>query len=625
MLDSLRKSADSWVIKALMAVLVISFAFWGVSGFHSERVQNVATVGDQDISLAEFEQNYQTQIRLLSAQFRTNITNTQARSLGLPQQVLHEIVGNTAVAMHAGKLGLGIDEQFIRDQIQSDASFADSKGQFDRDAYRKTLQEFGMSESYFIKMRREQLIRSQVLDAITSGAYVPQTLLDVANRYLNDQRVIKYFVIPAASAGTVAAPDDATLNAFFETKKSNYSAPQYRKIGVLFLTPDGVKDQISITEEEIKASYETHKKKYGTPELRTIQQLIFKDKAQAEAARAKLKEDTDFVKFGEEFGMKEGDVNLGAFAEDKMVDKKLAAAAFKLKKGEISAIIEGFSPIVVRVTEIKPGSQKAYDEVKAEVRNEIAKLRATELLHKLYDQVEDSRAGGANLAEIGQKSNIKYEEFTVDANGIGMDGKPVEMLSKMPEVMKLAFGSDVGVENNPLTVTGGSAFVDVKEVIPERQKPLAEVQEAVKQAWIDDESHKRLDKVAQEILKRAVAGEAIEKLSETVQGKVTTTAALKRAETPDDLPKAMIPQAFSLQLNGFGSATTADRKSIVVFQVAEIKPAGALDEKQTAALRTAITRGLGADFSAQYVNGLKTAYGVQFNNKAISELVGQQQ
>lgn len=625
MLDSLRKSADSWLVKALMAVLVLSFAAWGVDGFfRGEKVQNLAEVGGKQISGPEFEQNYQVQLRLLSEQFKRPITSSEARALGLPMQVLQELVGQTAIGIHAGKLGLGIEEKALEEEIIADPSFSDGAGKFDSAVFRQVLQNLGMNESYFVKLRREEAIRRQITDVLTTGAYVPQTMIDAVNHYLNDQRVMKYFLVPASAAGTVNAPDEAAITTYYDAHKSAYKAPEFRKIGMLLLNADAIKGRVQISDEEVKADYEAHKKKYGSPELRTIQQLIFKDKASAETARTKLAKNPDFVKLGEELGMKENDVNMGTFSQEKIADKKIADAAFKLEKGKVSDVIDGFSPVIIRVTEIKPGSQKTFDEVKDQIRDGLARVRASELLGKTHDEIEDARAGGATLTEIGKKLNIKYDEYTLDAYGAGTDGKKIEDLVKLPEVIKLTFNSDVGVENNPLTVAGGSAFVEVRENIPERQKPLTEVQEDVKKSWIAEETGKRLRKKVQDLMTRATGGEKIEKLAETVDAKVTTTPLIKRTDVQPGLPISALSQMFSSPLNGFGSAETPDGKSHAVFQVTEIKPAAAMDEKQAAALRNQLRRGIGSDFYAQYVNGLKNAYGVQFNTKAISDLSGQQ-
>jgi peptidyl-prolyl cis-trans isomerase D len=374
----------------------------------------------------------------------------------------------------------------------------------------------------------------------------------------------------------------------------------------------------------VKASFEATKPKYSTPERRAIQQLLFKDMAAARDAHKKLTEGADFAKLGQEIGMKDGDISLGTYAKDQLADKKIAAAAFALEQDKISEPIDSFSPVIVKVTAITPGSEKSFDEVKDQVRELLAKTRAGEEISKLYDKVEDDRAGGSKIAETAQKLNLKYIDYTIDRRGAGLDGKPLEGIASNRDIVKLAFESEVGVENNPVTVPEGYAFIEVLEVTPERQKSFEEVREALKTAWMTDETRKRVRQKADELVAKARSGATIEALAQEAGAEIVTSPAIKREGTAQGLPRTATSLAFSLAKDDFGSVQMADRKSQAVLQVAEVKPAPALDEKQAEALREEIRRGMGVDILTQYVGGLQKDYGVSVNTGAISALIGQQ-
>ncbi len=624
MLDTLRKNASSWMVKILLGLLVLAFAAWGVGDiFRGFDRQKFAEVGGREISQQEFQRSYQNQLALISRQIGRQLTTSEARSLGLSRRVLQNLVGSTAIAIHADELGLGLTEKAVIDDIAAFQAFHGSDGKFDRRRFEEALREAGLSEAGFVLMHRRELIRGQITSTLGEGIHVPKTLLDAINHYENDQRVLKYFVLPAEAAGKIEAPGDDVLKKYYEEHKSAFQAPEFRKISMITVSSDTLKDAIPITDEEIKASYEATKKKYVIPERRTIEQLLFKDKAAAEKAARKLAKGADFLKLGKELGLKETDIKLGTFAREKLADPKIAEAAFALKKNRPSAVIEGFSPVILRVTEIKAGSQRTLEEVKEEVRTALLKDRATQEIGKLYDKIEDARAGGSTLAEIAKELKLKYEEPVLDRKGRDTTGKPIESLASMPDVVKLTFDSDVGVENNPVTMRDGYVFVDVREVIPERQKPFDEVKDEVKKAWTDAEIIKRMDKKSDELLAKANAGESIEALAKSAGAKVTQTPTLKRGGAQPGLPLTAIAQAFALPDKGFGSARTPNRKSRAIFQVVEIKPAPPVDEKQAQKLTAEIRRGMTNDALAQYVTGLQNAYGVSINTKAVPGLSGQ--
>ena len=70
MLDSLRKASSGWVAQLLIALLVVSFAVWGISGFFTGfNAEVVATVGNTDVTVRQFAREYETRLRQAGQQF----------------------------------------------------------------------------------------------------------------------------------------------------------------------------------------------------------------------------------------------------------------------------------------------------------------------------------------------------------------------------------------------------------------------------------------------------------------------------------------------------------------------------------------------------------------------------
>jgi peptidyl-prolyl cis-trans isomerase D len=620
MMNSLRNAASTWVAKILFGLLVLSFGAWGVGdwtrGFSREKL---AEVGGREITETEFQRAYQAQLNMISSQLHRQVTSAEARNYGLTQRVLQTLVGAAAVNIHADKLNLGISDKAIADNIRNEESFAGEDGKFSPGQFQQVLNANGMTEPMFVDMQRREIVRSQLVGTLTAAPVAPRTLVEALNHYRNDERVLKYFILPPEAAGTVDKPGEDVLKAYYEEHKRNFMSPEFRRAGILLLSPEKLKQTASISDADLKAAYEVNKKAYTVPERRTIQQLVFKDMAAAHDASHKLAAGADFAQLGKDLGLTDGDVNLGQFTKDGFADKKVAEVAFQLEKNKPSEPISGFSPVIVRVTDIVPGTEKSFDEVKDQVREGLLKTRASEEISQLHDKIEDERAGGSTLSEIGQKLNLEYKDVTINRQGIDREGKRLELPGQAQDVAKLIFETDVGVENNPVSLGDESfAFVDVQEVQPERQRPFEEVREDVAKNWIEEETRNRLAKKADEIIAALGKGQSMEDAAGAAHASVKTTQPLRRTGVEPGLPVSAITQAFSLPEGGFASAQSADRKGRAIFQVATIKAAPTLDEKGFEQLSTEIGRSIGNDIFAQYVNGLQTAYGVQINAKAIS-------
>ncbi|MGF1621282.1 MAG: SurA N-terminal domain-containing protein [Rhodomicrobiaceae bacterium] len=621
MLNSLRNSAGSWVVKILLGLLIASFALWGIDGiFMGGAQRHVAQVGEREISTAEYEQTYRNQVGLISARLGRQLTDREARQFGIGQNVLQSLISSTAIDLHAQSLGLGISNDAIVASIQNEPAFRGSGDTFDRSRFDEVLRNMGLSEQGFVARQREDLIREQVAGALSEAAYVPQTMLDALYHHRNDERVLNYFVVAPETAGEIAQPDEAALTTYYEANKNRYRAPEYRKVGLLTLTPEAIRDTVALTDEQLKVQFEATKDQYSRPERRTIQQLVFNDMEAARAAAERLANGEDFVALGKELGMKESDIDLGPFTQSGFANRDVAEAAFKLEKGQVSEPIDSFTTMIIKVTEIEPGEQKTFEDVKEEVRAALARDKAREEIQNLYDAIEDARAGGANLQEAAQKLNLPYAEHTFDRQGRDQSETPVGAVAQAPAAVNLAFESDVGVENNPVPSGDGFVFVDVLEVIPDRQKAFEEVREQVKTQWIEEETRKAVRAKATELAEKAKGGATLEEVAGEIGASVSTTPAVKRDGAPEGLPRTAVSLGFSLPDKGIGNVEMADRKAQAVIQVAEVRKAPPMEEAQAETLRTELRQTMGVDILTQYVGGLQADYGVQINNQALSAL-----
>ncbi len=129
MLNALRKGAGGWVAQLLIALLVVSFAVWGVSGFLTGfQADTVASVGGTEVSSQQFFRQYDLAKRQLGQQIGQSVTDEQARLFGLPGQVLGRLVTEAALNDEATTLGLGVSGDTLAKQIADDPSFQGPTG-----------------------------------------------------------------------------------------------------------------------------------------------------------------------------------------------------------------------------------------------------------------------------------------------------------------------------------------------------------------------------------------------------------------------------------------------------------------------------------------------------------------
>jgi peptidyl-prolyl cis-trans isomerase D len=353
--------------------------------------------------------------------------------------------------------------------------------------------------------------------------------------------------------------------------------------------------------------------------------LAFKDKAAADAAYATLSKAPNFIEAAGKLGYKDSDIDLGVVTKRDLIDSKIAEAAFGLKKDEVSRPVEGqFTTVILRATDITPGTNKTFDDVKAQVKDQLVDERAGKELQAMHDKVEDERAAGKTLKDAAAKLNLTFKEIeAVDRAGLGADGKPVLDHPDTARIMNGVFAAALGVEAEAVELSDrGFAWFDVLGTTPEKEKPFDTIKADVKTTWMEIEKAKALGEAAAGLVSRLIKGEPIETLAKEAGGVVEKTPAIKRTTSPPGLTADAVRQAFALPIGAASSSPTADNKSRTVFRVAEVTPAAAPTKEEADKLRGEMLRGMQADALNAYVAGLQKRYGVTVNNAVLSQTLG---
>lgn len=625
--DSLRKGAARAFGLVLMGLLVISFAIWGIADiFRGYGSQTLIEVGDTEITPQEYTRAQQDVLRVMSSNAGRSLSLQEAREAGLENRVLERLIGGAAVDSHAKDLRLGVSDKALLENIMKDPAFQDSTGNFSALAFQQALRNLSLSEQGYLASERERNLRRQLLATIGKAPVASQVFLNALNNYNNETRSLRYVVVPESAAGTVPEPTEEDLKRFYDNHHAKYTQPEFRKVGVLAVTPETVKDKVKITEDDLKAAFESEKDKLDTPERRHVQQISFADKAAADAAYQKIQSGTDFVALAKELGSSESDIDLGMLKKSDMADSAIGDAAFKLEKDKVSEPVTGSlgRTVLLRVTDIEPGKSVTFEEAKPDLEKKILKERAQGAIFDLHDKIEDERASGTQLSEVADKFKLNYQVFDqVDRKGQSPDGKALDLPEKT-DLLNAIFATDAGVENDPLDAKDeGLIWYEVLGVTPQQLKRFDQVKDEVVKDWKLDEERTRLAKYTDELVKQLSSGsKTLDDIAKELNTQVLPTEPLKRSGLTVNVLPAAVAQAFSLPQGGYGSAPSGVNESRIVFQVDKITPAPPLDAMSTAALTRQLKQFMGEDIIGEYFSALESRYGVTVNKQALAKLAG---
>ena len=479
MLEMFRNAGKSWVAKILLMLLAGSFGVWGIQDiFGGFNATALATIGNQEVSGQQYSNSYRQAMQTLAQQTGQNLTAEDARNMGIDRSILNNLIQSAAIDAQASDLRLSISKEAIAEEAKGNPAFQ-SNGKFDPQLFARILQQNGLNEEMYVASETRNRARNAITDAVDRGFKPPNTLVEALYQYRNEQRDAKYFTIKASEID-VPAPTDEELKKQYEATPAAYTAPEYRSIAVMKVEPADMAPKIAITPEALSAGYEKYKRDYFTPEKRTILQISFPTIDEAKKAKARISAGEDFMAIAKERGASDADITFADKTQAEFLDKTVAEAAFKLKQDEVSEPVSGsLVTALLKATKIAPEKQASLDEVKIELTKRLQTERAMDEIQSIFDAVEDARAAQTKFEDIAKAQGIPFVVVpAVSATGIGPDGKEVDLPGKA-DVLKAAFASDVGVENDALTPHDSYFWYEVREVIPSALKPLDTVKAQV--------------------------------------------------------------------------------------------------------------------------------------------------
>jgi peptidyl-prolyl cis-trans isomerase D len=619
MLDQLRQGAQGWVSKILMALLVISFAIWGIGGFEGYGAGTLATVGDEEITIPEFARAHQR------AQEQALQSGQQVQS----EQVLQQLLLNAALDDEASDFKLGVSDDYVAQELAKQEVFHNAEGKFDRERFNLLLQNAGIDRDDYVRDVRQEAVRAQIATSIAAGLDAPQPLVEALYRFQNEERTVSYVVLDQSVIAPVGTPDAAALETYFEANKERFRAPEHRKLALLTLDPAAIADPKAVTEEEISAEYERRKESFTRPERRRIELIAFPTKEEAEKAAAGTKTAAEFAALAKAEGVAPENLDQGLKTKAEFLDPAVAEAAFAAAANSVVPVLEGaVQPSIVHVTEIEPGSVTPLAEVSDRLRQDLATRAARDKIQDLYDEVEDERAGGATLEEIGTRMSLPYRVVEgVSREGTGPDGKEVADLPARDQLLTEAFESDVGVENDAIRPPGDSMiFYEVLEVVPERERTLDEVREEVTKAWTEEETQNRIAEKADALLARLQKGESLQTVAAEIGKPVMTAEGVTRNQPPAGLGPNAAAQAFAGPEGHLANAEADTPPARILLKVDKVTaPAFFAEAAGVANLEEQLGQAIARDMLSSYNRQLLAVRDTSVNQAAYAQLSGTQQ
>lgn len=557
LLSLMRKHAKSWLIKTLIAIIAIVFVFYFGYSFTSDKAMKVAYVNGELINGPEYEKTYRDMLLSFQTRYKGMWNDNLIKIFNLKKRALESLITQRLMSQAATELGLAVTEEEIQKAIMNYPAFQ-INGQFDMRRYQALLSANHMKPEDF-----EASITSELLDK-----KLKQFLFAFLN--ITDQEILEYYTFtnekvrigfvelkPENFKKSVTI-DEAKLKEYFEKNKERYRVPEKINVRYLEIDPKDFEGEVEVTEKEIQSYYEYNADRYSQPKQIKARHILFKIneddseevknkiKKRAEKVLEKARKGEDFASLAKEYSegptkSKGGD--LGYFKAGQM-EKPFEEAAFALKKGEISDLVQTrFGYHIILVEDIEEAGMTPLENVQGEIRTTLAGNQATELAHEKGLTLLDQMPYEVDLNAYGKQNGLSEkvsEPFSKNTPIPGIEGSE--------KITSTLFGLGKN-EASSLIELGGKFYIfQIAESKASYLPELKTVKKAVEENFIVQEARAAAESAATKYLKELKEGKSWETMAKELHLKVQRSKFFTRREAIPDIgdAPALNEMAFKL-------------------------------------------------------------------------------
>lgn len=609
------KKKANIVVWVVLGLLVLALGGFGIGNFGGS-VRSIGSVGDVEIPVQDYALALQSELRARLAQTGQSTPLASPEGQRIAERVRRQLIGGAALQHEARRLGISVGDEAVRRQVVATPAFQGLDGNFDRAAYAEVIRRSGLTEAAFEENIRADAATGLISAAVLAGVEPPVTLVETMAAFAGERRDVQWLVLDAASLPEpVPAPTEAELEAAYAADPAAYTQPERKQVTYVLLTPESLLGAVTVDEAEIRSLYEQRAAEYNMPERRLVERLVFPDAAAAEAAKAAIERgETTFDRLVAERGLNLIDVDLGDVTEAQL--GAAGPAVFALEANGVAGPVDtGLGPALFRVNAVLPAQETPFEEVRAELRDELARERARAQIDALREEIENLLAAGNTLETIAEETAMTLG--TIEVGPDTADG-----------VAAYAAFRDAVAEATPESLPqlfeledGGLAAIRLDAVLAPALMPLEDVRDRVAADWERAETRARLQEVAAGLAEARAGGADWASLGQTP----VPRDGIARDTFLDGAPEGLVQEAFGLSEGQIAIAAAPDGR-VHLLEVTAIHPEDAGTPEAAAmrvALGSSVAQAIAQDMLTGFIAAVEAGAGVSLNQAAVNAVHGQ--
>ncbi|MFL6585734.1 MAG: SurA N-terminal domain-containing protein [Luteimonas sp.] len=626
MLQALRDKTSGWIAIAIVAMLAVPFAFFGMEQYLFQNNADYAAKveappkwwqsapdwwlvrkfawNSAEVSAEEFRQTFDNMREQRRQQEGEAFDARAFETMESKREVLEQLIDRAVLGLAADRANIVVGDAQVQEIIQSIPAFQ-VEGRFDPQRYQMALQSTQPPRTprEFQESIRIDLQRALVPQSIAETAFVTEGESTRLMRLLGERRDVSFVVVPppAVDAAEVSQADQ---QAWYESHAARYREPE--KVALEYIELKSAADvgaeNATVDEAEARAHFEQVKSRFATAERRLTSHILVEvpadaDEATQQAAQKKAADiaakaqapGADFAALAransDDPGSKDGGGDLG-WVEKGMMAGAFEDALFAMQPNAVSAPVRtDFGWHVLQLREVDAGKPVAFEDVREQMEKEVSEGDSSRVYNEQVGRVVDEiNKNPMSLEPAAAAGGVQIQTVAPFARGAGSG------IAANNAVVQAAFSEALtqdGTVSDPIEIgPNQTVFIRVTSHTPERAQPLAQVSERVIAEVRADRARKQAEQAADAMAAEIKAGKTLQALAGERQLQAQDVPGIPRGAP---VPDANASQAYFRAAPPTGDTPTPGKVmladgSAVVFAVTRVepgKPEDASEQEQT--------------------------------------------
>ena len=402
MLERIREGSQSFAARAVLVLIILTFALAGVGGYVSGGSDSsVAEVNGTEIMQADYDRAYENERNRLQEQFGDMfdaISSDPGYMQTVRNNVMNQLIEQELLVQYANNNGMRISSAQVKQEIRDISAFR-TAGQFDNDVYLMALRNAGYTPESFANLMQSDLLRTQLLQALAGSEFALDSEVLALLRLQEQTRSGGYLVAKNSDFAEQVELTEEQINQFYQNNSKSFQAPERIKVAYVELSKADLMSEIDVAEADVREFYENRIDQYRTEEERRISHILVEhstDNAEqkAQQALAELDAGADFADVAMEYSDDTFSAEAGGdleWIERGMMDEDFDQAAFELEEvGAVSGVVEtSFGYHIIKLTDLRPGSVTPFEEIQAEVRQQLVEQQLEDRYFQLQQDLAE--------------------------------------------------------------------------------------------------------------------------------------------------------------------------------------------------------------------------------------------